>query len=161
VGSEGMIGLPVFLGAATTPTLAFYQIPGRTVRMRSDLFRAEIGRNGALIAVLQRFANAHLVMLAQNIACNSQHSIEQRCARWLLLTHDRMGKDDFVLTQEFLSQMLGVRRASVSVIMHKLQNAGHIHYRRGVITIMDRPGLESAACQCYTVIATAYKAMLA
>lgn len=137
-GREGMVGLPVFLGADTTPTLAFYQIPGITVRMRSDLFRAEIRRSGALVAVLQRFANAHLVMLAQNTGCNSQHTIEQRCARWLLLSHDRMGKSEFSLTQEFLSQMLGVRRASVSVVMHKLQNAGHIHYRRGVITIMDR-----------------------
>jgi CRP-like cAMP-binding protein len=157
VGSEGMVGLPVFLGAQTAPTVAFYQVPGRVVRMRADLFREEIALNGALVSILYRFANAHMIMLTQNIACNSQHSIEQRCARWLLLTHDRMGKDEFVLTQEFLSQMLGVRRAGVSGVMQTLQKAGYIRYTRGLITILDRAGLESVACQCYDVIAKAYK----
>jgi CRP-like cAMP-binding protein len=157
VGREGMVGLPVFLGATMTPTISFYQIPGVAVRMRADAFRAEIGRNGALAAVVQRYANAFLVMLTQNIACNSQHTIEERCARWLLLTHERIGRDEFVLTQELLSQMLGVRRAGVSLVMQTLQKAGYIHYSRGVITIIDRSGLESVACQCYRVIAAAYQ----
>jgi CRP-like cAMP-binding protein len=159
-GNEGMVGLPVFFGAETAPTISFYQVPGIAVRMRSDAFRAEIEQYDALRAVIQQYANAHVTMLSQNIACNSQHTIEERCARWLLLTHDRMGKNEFVLTQEFLSQMLGVRRAGVSVVMQTLQRAGCIHYTRGVITIVDRAGLESSACQCYDMIATAYKQML-
>jgi CRP-like cAMP-binding protein len=156
-GNEGMVGLPVFFGANTAPTISFYQIPGIAVRMRSDAFRAEIERYGALRAVIQSYAQAHFTLLEQNIACNSQHSIEERCARWLLLTHDRMGKNEFVLTQEFLSQMLGVRRAGVSMVMQTLQKEGRIHYSRGLITVLDRAGLESSACQCYDVIATAYK----
>ncbi len=159
VGNEGMVGLPIFFGAETT-TISFYQIPGVAVRMRSDAFRAEIEQNGALTAIIQRYANAHLSMLAQNIACNSQHTIQERCARWLLLTHDRMGSNMFVLTQELLSQMLGVRRAGVSLVMQSLQTAGYIRYSRGVITVLDRAGLESAACQCYSVVADAYKLML-
>jgi CRP-like cAMP-binding protein len=99
-------------------------------------------------------------MLSQNIACNSQHTIKQRCARWLLLTHDRIGKDEFVLTQEFLSQMLGVRRAGVSRVMNSLQTAGIVRYVRGVITVIDRAALESVSCQCYRVIAKAYADML-
>jgi CRP-like cAMP-binding protein len=160
-GNEGMVGLPVFLGAETASTLSFYQIPGVAVRMRAETFRAEIERKSSLAGIVQRYANAHFTMLSQNIACNSQHNIEERCARWLLLTHDRMGKNEFVLTQEFLSQMLGVRRAGVSVVMQTLQKAGCIRYSRGVITILNRAGLESSACQCYDVIATAYKQMLA
>lgn len=159
-GSEGMVGLPVFFGAKTAPTVSFYQIPGIAVRMRSDLFRAEIGRNSALVSILQGYAQAHFTMLSQNIACNSQHTVEQRCARWLLFTYDRMEKNEFLLTQEFLSQMLGVRRAGVSVAMGSLQKAGYVHYRRGLITILDRAGLESVACQCYAVVATAYQQML-
>lgn len=158
-GNEGMVGLPVFLGAETASTLSFYQIAGVAVRMPSAVFRAEIERRAGLAALVQRYANAHLTMLSQNIACNSQHTIEERCARWLLLTHDRIGKNEFVLTQEFLSQMLGVRRAGVSMVMQTLHKAGCIRYSRGVITILDRAGLESTACQCYEVIATAYKQM--
>jgi CRP-like cAMP-binding protein len=160
VGNEGMVGLPVLLGAETTPTISFYQIPGIAVRMRADAFRAEIEQNTGLAAIIKRYANAHITMLAQNIACNSQHTIEQRCARWLLLTHDRIGKNEFILTQEFLSQMLGVRRAGVSVVMQALQKAGYVRYTRGIITVLDRAGLESSACQCYGEIATAYKQML-
>jgi CRP-like cAMP-binding protein len=160
-GREGMVGLPVFLGAATTSTVSFYQIPGVAVRMRADAFRAEISKNGALAAIVLRYANAFMLMLSQNAACNSQHSIEERCARWLLLTHERIGSDEFMLTQEFLSQMLGVRRAGVSLVMQTLQKAGIVYYVRGVITILNRPGLESVACQCYSVIEAAYQNVLA
>jgi CRP-like cAMP-binding protein len=160
VGSEGMVGLPVFLGAPMAHTLSFYQIPGVAVRMSADLFRAEIQRNGALASITQRYANAFMLLLTQNIACNSQHTIEERCARWLLLTHERVGKDEFTLTQELISQMLGVRRAGVNLVMQNLQNAGYIHYVRGVIRILDRAGLESVACQCYATIAEAYQDLL-
>jgi CRP-like cAMP-binding protein len=159
VGREGMVGLPVFFGADTTSTVAFYQIPGVVVRMHCNDFRAEIERNSALEQVIHRFAHAQFIMLAQNVACNSQHSIQQRCARWLLLTHDRIGKDEFILTQEFLSQMLGVRRAGVSTVMQAMQEAGYLRYTRGIITILNRAGLEAIACQCYNVIAKGYKDM--
>jgi CRP-like cAMP-binding protein len=160
VGREGMVGLPVFLGATMTGTIAFYQIPGVVVRMPADLFRAEIQRNGALAELMRRYTNTFMQLLAQNIACNSQHTIEERCARWLLLTHERVGKDEFILTQEFLSQMLGVRRAGVSLVMQTLQKAGYIHYVRGIIRVLDRPGLQSVACQCYHVIEGVYHDLL-
>jgi CRP-like cAMP-binding protein len=160
VGNEGIIGLPVFFGVETTTTKSFYQIAGDAARMRSELFRAEIVRSGALTTILQRYAQAYFAMLAQNNACNNQHPIKQRCARWLLLSHDRAESDQFELTQDFLSQMLGVRRASVNSVMQKLQAAGVIDYRRGIITIVDRAGLENAACECYGIIASEYQRML-
>ena len=159
-GNEGMVGLPVFLGVDQTPTEAFYQIAGEAVRMRSDDFRAEINRNGALVSLLQRYAQFQIVLLSQNAACNSQHHINERCARWLLLTHDRAGDDQFTLTQEFLSQMLGVRRAGVNLVMQTLQNAGCIRYSRGSLHILNRAGLEEAACECYGIIAAEYKRLL-
>jgi CRP-like cAMP-binding protein len=159
-GNEGMVGLPVFLGVDQTPTEAFYQIAGEAARIRSDNFRAEINRNGTLASLLQRYVQAHMMMLSQNAACNGQHTINERCARWLLLSHDRVGEDQFTLTQEFLSQMLGVRRAGVNLVMQTLQNAGYIRYSRGTIHILNRVGLEGAACECYRVIAGEYKRLL-
>jgi CRP-like cAMP-binding protein len=157
VGGEGMVGLPVFMGASMSNTFSFYQIPGVAVRMRADLFRAEIQRNGVLASITQRYANAFMLMLTQNIACNIQHTVEERCARWLLLTHERVGKDEFLLTQDLIGQMLGERRAGVNLVMQTLQKAGLIHYDRGVIRILDRMGLESVACQCLGVITAAYQ----
>jgi CRP-like cAMP-binding protein len=98
--------------------------------------------------------------MAQGMVCNRLHSIAQRCARWLLLTHDRVDADQFPLTQQFLAQMLGVRRASVSAVASKLQKAGLIRYSRGVITVLDRPGLEAAACECYRIIEAEYDRLL-
>jgi CRP-like cAMP-binding protein len=99
-------------------------------------------------------------LVMQSVACNHLHSVEQRCCRWLLLTHDRVDSDEFALTQEFLPQMLGVRRASVSEIAAKLQKAGLINYHRGRITILDRPGLEAGSCECYQVIQQGYERLL-
>jgi CRP-like cAMP-binding protein len=160
VGNEGMVGLAVFLGTDKTATRAFYQVVGNAVRMRSDLFRQEIKQDGALTSILQRYTQAYLAMLAQNVGCNSHHPVQERCARWLLLTHDRIGNDQFVLTQEFISEMLGVRRAGVSIAMQTLQKAGFVHYSRGTITIVNRAGLESAACECYGIITAEYARML-
>lgn len=159
-GNEGMVGLPVFFGVDRTPTLAFCQLAGDAVRLRSKVFQAEIERNGSLMALLQRYAQAYFSMLAQNSACNSQHSIQERCSRWLLLSHDRVVGDEFSLTQEFLSHMLGVRRAGVSVAMQTLQQAGIIRYNRGIITVVDRAALERSACECYAIIADEYKRLL-
>lgn len=152
VGREGMVGLPVFLGCETGPIRAFGQIPGDALRMAAEVFRAEIGRNGPLVQVLNRYTQALFIQVAQVAACNRVHLVEQRCARWLLQTHDRVGADQYLLTQEFLAQMLGIRRAGVSEAAGLLQKAGLIRYARGRITVLDRQGLESAACECYRVV---------
>jgi CRP-like cAMP-binding protein len=160
VGNEGMVGLPVFLGATDTPGVSFSQIPGDALRMKADFFRKITENGGVLAKILHRYTQALMVQISQGTACNRVHSIEQRCARWLLLTHDRVGGDEFMLTQEFLSQMLGVRRATVNEIATKLQEAGYVSYSRGRIRIANREGLESVSCRCYRVIRDEYDRML-
>jgi CRP-like cAMP-binding protein len=160
VGNEGMVGLPVFLGADSMPGRCFSQIPGEALRMPADRFRDAVRRNGAFAAVLHRYVQALFNQVAQTAACNRVHPIEERCARWLLMTHDRAGADRFPLTHEFLSQMLGVRRATVTVVAGMLQRAGLINYRRGVVTVADRPGLEAASCECYRFIRDEFDRLL-
>jgi CRP-like cAMP-binding protein len=152
VGHEGMVGLPVYLGATSSPQAAFCQIPGDAVRLGAADFRQALGRGGALHALLNRFTQATMVQVAQNVVCNRSHSAHVRMARWLLTTQDRVGRDEFPLTQEFLAQMLGVHRPTVSEIAQRIQAEGLIRYRRGVITIADREGLERTACECYRTV---------
>ena len=152
VGREGTTGLPVFNGAASSPLHTFTQIPGDHARLPVAAFRAAAAPGTALHGLLQRFAQAYYVLTAQGAGCNRLHPVEERCARWLLLTHDRVGADTFPLSHEFLGYMLGVRRASVSVAMGTLQHAGVLTYHRGVVTVRDRPGLEGTACECYAII---------
>ena len=156
VGREGMVGLPVFLGGQQTPATAFCQISGRSLRMEADAFRAAVANGSGFSTVLLRYTQALLTQVSQSAACNRVHSIEKRCARWLLSTHDSVDSEFFELTQEFLAEMLGVRRPSVSVAAGILQRAGFIRYSRGRVQIIDRAGLESAACECYGVIAREY-----
>lgn len=160
VGNEGMIGLPVFLGADKSLQQAFAQIPGDAMRMRVDVFKDKVTPGSSLHHLLQRYTQVLFNQVAQSAACNRLHSIEERCSRWLLMTQDRVGKDQFPLTQEFLSQMLGVRRASVTVVSGILQKAGLIQYTRGKITILDRVGLEAASCECYSIIKAEYDHLL-
>ncbi len=160
VGREGMVGLPIFLGSDTMPSRAFGQVPGNALRITAAAFKQEIKRNGPLVRVLNRYTLALFNQVAQTTACNRMHLVEQRCARWLLQTHDRVTSDQFLLTQEFLAQMLGVRRSGVSAAAGLLQKAGLIRYARGRITIVDRPGLESVACECYRVIKREYDRLL-
>lgn len=160
VGNEGMVGLPVFLGTGMVPHQAFVQVPGDAFRIEAAAFREEAERWGPMTRIMQRYTQAIFTQVAQSAACNRLHSVEERCARWLLMTHDRVISDEFPLTQEFLSQMLGVRRASVSVIARLLQHAGLIRYRRGRVTILDRQGLESASCECYHIISSEYERLL-
>lgn len=160
VGNEGMIGLPAFLGAVATPEQAFMQVPGGALRMATDAFRREITPGCPLHALLQRYTQTLMIQMAQGVACNRLHAIEQRCSRWLLMTSDRVHDDTFLLTQEFLAQMLGVRRASVSEVAGGLQNDGLITYTRGVITILDRMGLEAHSCECYFIIRDEFERML-
>lgn len=152
IGNEGIVGLPVFLGADTIPMDAFVQVPGEAERIRADAFRDVVVPGTHMHELLQRYIQAMFVFTAQSEACNRAHGIEQRCSRWILLTHDRVPGDEFSLTQEFLGQMLGVRRASVNWVAQTLQQAGLISYVRGNVTILDREGLEKAACECYQVI---------
>jgi CRP-like cAMP-binding protein len=160
VGNEGMIGLPLFLGTDVTPGTSFSQVPGDALRMSARDFRDAIATSLPFTKMLHRYTQALMVQISQGNACNRVHSLEQRCARWLLLCHDRVGEDKFMLTQEFLSQMLGVRRASVNLVSSTFQQAGFIEYSRGRIRILDRKGLESACCECYTVIRQEYDRML-
>jgi CRP-like cAMP-binding protein len=152
IGREGMAGLPVFLGVPASPNTVFAQIPGVALRMRADHLHEVLTGDGELHGQLHRYIQATMVLLAQNVACNRLHSTEERAARWLLMTADRVDADRFPLTQEFLAQMLGVRRATVSLTAGLLHHAGLISYRRGVITIDDRAGLHDAACECYDIV---------
>jgi CRP-like cAMP-binding protein len=119
-----------------------------------------IQQSRALVDLLHRYTQALFTQVSQSAACNSLHSIEERCGRWLLMTHDRVETDEFVLTQEFLAIMLGVRRASVAEVAGKLQQAGLIHYQRGQMRVLDRKGLEATSCECYGVIRAEYERLL-
>jgi CRP-like cAMP-binding protein len=152
VGREGMVGLPAFLEADRAPGRALCQIPGTALRMSVDRFHACVGRIDSLRISLLRYTNVVMAMMAQAAACNRSHDTKARMARWLLMMHDRVDGDEFPLTQEFLGQMLGVRRPAVSVAGSALQGEGRIKYTRGTITVCDRDGLEKAACECYARI---------
>jgi CRP-like cAMP-binding protein len=160
VGREGMVGLPSFLGVDSIPGEAFCQVAGRALRLPADVLRQEVRDHGTLRDLLQRYTQAHINQIAQSAACSRAHSIDERCARWLLITHDQVGADQFTLTQQFLAMMLGVRRAGVNAAASILQRAGYIRYSRGAITITDRPGLESASCSCYRVVRDEFERLL-
>jgi CRP-like cAMP-binding protein len=152
IGREGMVGLPVFLGAASSPHAAFCQIPGRAAKVTAHGLRRVLADGGTLHQALSRYTQATMVQIAQNVVCNSTHATVQRAARWLLTTRDRIGGEEFLLTQEFLGQMLGVRRPTASDTARQLQAAGLIRYSRDEITITDGPGLERASCSCYGIV---------
>ena len=161
VGREGMAGTPVVLGVRVAHVQAIAQVPGRAVRMDAERFSTQLRQgDGVLFPLLLRYAQALHEQTAQSVACNRRHAIEERCARWLLMTADRVGADQFPLTQEFLAFMLGVRRASVTVAAGMLQLAGLIEYNRGKITVLDRARLESASCECYRVVRRRYDKLL-
>ena len=153
VGNEGMVDLAVLLDAEASPNQTLCQMPGAACRLPAAALSEAVAVRPAVRRLLHRYAQAYLTQVAQGAACNRLHGIEQRCARWLLMTHDRVGgADTFPLKQEFLGIMLGVRRAGVSVAAGALQDAGLIRYRRGSIRVLDREGLEAATCECYGVI---------
>ena len=160
VGNEGMVGIPVFLGTESTNGRAFWQVPGEAMRMKAEVLREEIKNGGPLVSLLQGYTQSLFSMLSQHTACNRLHAIEARCARWLLMSHDRVIGDEFMLTQEFLSQMLGTRRASVNAVARVLKDAGAIEYQRGIISILDRPKLEAISCECYEIIRKEYDRIL-
>jgi CRP-like cAMP-binding protein len=152
VGNEGMLGTPVFLGAERGAMKAVCQVAGQALRMRSEGFRHSLVEHPDLADMVRRYTQGMINQISQTTACNHVHSVQQRMCRWLLTTHDRVGADEFHLTQEFLAQMLGVRRPSVTVAAGILQRAGAIAYQRGRIRIVDRAGLEAASCECYETL---------
>ena len=162
IGNEGMVGSPLFLGSTSMSEREFcqVQVPGMLLRMDATIFREEMAKRGAFQDVVQLYIQALFSQLTQQVACNGLHSINERCSRWLLLTLDRVGTDEFPMTQEFLSQMLGVRRASVTLAAGALQNAGFIRYRLGRITVLDREGVEATACECYRVLRDEFDRLL-
>lgn len=149
VGKQGMLGVPLLLGTNQTPLQVIIQVPGNALRMKADVFKAEVDWGCPLHTLLLRYMQTLLNQISQTAACNRFHSVEARCCRWLLMTHDCAESDYFPLTHEFLSYMLGVRRASVSEVAATLQRSGLIDYHRGQIAIRDRKGLETSACECY------------
>ena len=152
VGNEGFVGIPVLFGDKQAPTSVYMQVAGASLKMKADLFRAEMNRNAHMQSVMLHYAHAFFNQVAQTAACNSFHLLEQRCCRWLLMTQDRMQSNDFPLTQEFLAMMLGVRRAGVTDAANALKRDGLINYARGSVTVLDRAGMEKRACECYGVI---------
>jgi CRP-like cAMP-binding protein len=150
IGNEGVVGLPLVLGDDRTPTSVYVQVPGAGLRMKAALFNKELARSVSMRTVMLHYSHAFFNQVAQSAACNQFHSI-QRCCRWLLMTHDRMQSDEFLLTQEFLAMMLGVQRTGVTAAAGALQRAGLIRYKRGNVTIVDRRGLIKRSCECYGV----------
>ena len=160
VGREGMVGVPLFLGLDGDATRAICQVAGDAWRLRAGAFREALARGGHLPALLGRYTQALLAMAMQGAVCNRVHPVEERCARWLLMVHDRVDGDQLLLTHEFLAEMLGVRRASVTVVMGQLQGAGLLTYHRGTVIIRDREGLEAATCECYAKLAAQFDRLL-
>ena len=160
IGNEGFVGLPVFLGATTSPGRALVQVAGRGVRLDIAVFRREAHREGRLRQLLERYTQAFMTQVSQTTACNRAHSITQRLARWLLIVRDRVNRNEFPLTHEFLGQMLGVRRATVSDTAAALQRVKLISYHRGVVTIRNGRGLEREACECYRLVRQEFERLL-
>ena len=153
VGSEGAVGASVFFGQRFADCDVVVQVTGPDAQaMSADVFIEEMDKHGALFNRVVRYNQALMSQIMQTTVCNSLHSAEQRCCRWLLMTHDRVGADEFPLTQEFLATMLGVRRPTITLIANSLQQAGLIQYRRGAVRIADRAKLEVASCECYETI---------
>lgn len=161
IGSEGFAGFEVVLGGKTAVNRALVQLAGSASRIPVAALQEKIQEWSPLQDLLLSYVRFFLIQALQSAACNTLHTVDERCAKWLLMAHDRAGHEDtFHLTQEFLAEMLGVHRPSVTIVARTLQNAGLIRYSRGVITITDRKGLEEAACDCYVVVRQALERIL-
>lgn len=161
VGNEGMIGVPLVLGTMQIPLRAVTQVSGEALRIPAAVFQAELGQSSFLYSLLLRYTQTLMSQIAQTVACTRLHSEEERCCFLLALTQDRIGLDELPLTQESLSSLVGVRRADVKAIATTLERAGLIHYQRSKICILDRPGLEAAACDCYHTLKVEFDRLFA
>jgi CRP-like cAMP-binding protein len=160
VGNEGILGISLFMGGETTPSRAVVQSAGHAFRLKAALLKNEFGRFGPTMHLLLRYTQALITQMAQTAVCNRHHSVDQQLCRWLLLSLDRLQTNDLSMTQELIANMLGVRREGVTAAAGKLQAAGLIQYRRGRITVLDRPGLEARSCECYQVVKTEFDRLL-
>jgi len=160
VGNEGMVGIALFMGGGTTPSRALVQSAGHALRLDGNTLKREFDRGGAMQHLLLRYTQALITQMSQTAVCNRHHSVEQQLCRWLLLSLDRLPSNELSMTQELIANMLGVRREGVTEAAGKLQAAGLIHYNRGRITVLDRPGLELQACECYAVVKKEFDRLL-
>jgi CRP-like cAMP-binding protein len=152
VGNEGIVGIALFMGGNTTPSSAVVQTAGHAYRLERHLLKREFNRAGSMQQLLLRYTQGLITQMTQTAACNRHHSVEQRLCRWLLLTLDRVASHELVMTQELVAGMLGVRREGITEVAGNLQRDGFIQYRRGHITVLERSGLETRACECYAVV---------
>jgi CRP-like cAMP-binding protein len=160
VGNEGVLGVALFMGGATTPSRAVVQTGGFGYRLPVHILMEEFNRAGHVMRLLLRYTQALLTHMAQTAVCNRHHSVEQQLCRWLLLTLDRLASNELTMTQELISNMLGVRREGVTEAAGRLQGHGYISYRRGHITVLDRAGLEQHVCECYGVVKKEFTRLL-
>lgn len=152
IGIDGVVGVPILLGTGAFPGRTFIQIAGSGFRIDAKLLKEEFERTGDLRRHLQRYVQGYIVQIAQTAVCNRLHTIEERLARWLLTCRDRMDSDRLALTHDFLGQMLGSPRTTVTLAAGLLHRAGLINYTRGIVTIQNRNGLEKTACECYGIV---------
>ena len=152
VGNEGILGISLFMGGETTPSRAVVQSAGYGYRLKAQVLKEEFQRFGPMLHLLLRYTQALITQMAQTAVCNRHHSVDQQLCRWLLLSLDRLESNELAMTQELIANMLGVRREGVTEAAGKLQDAGLIRYRRGRITVLDRPELEARSCECYQVV---------
>jgi len=161
VGHEGIVGVSLFMGGESTPSRAVVQSAGTGFRLEAKILMKEFNRAGTVLHLLLRYTQALLTQMAQTAVCNRHHSLDQQLCRWLLLSLDRLPSNELVMTQELIANMLGVRREGVNEAAGKLHKAGVIRYRRGHITVLDRPALEGRTCECYAVVKKEYDRLLA
>jgi CRP-like cAMP-binding protein len=160
IGREGMSAFPLLMGASATANVCYCQVRGDAIKIPANVFHELTATDAGFRQVLDRYLQAYVNMLGQLAACNRLHSVYERCARWLLMTRDRVETDHLPLTQEFLAMMLGTGRSGVAIAAATFQQAGFINYSHGTITILDRPGLENAACECYEVAREQFAGLL-
>ncbi len=162
IGNEGVVGIGAIFGRETANGESLVQVPGTDAWALSvSTFRAEVEQSTALALIINRYLQAFLVMVLQSTACNSLHTAEERCARWLLMTRDRVGANEFPMTQELLAVMLGVRRPTVTLILQKLGLRGVIRYSRGRLEVANGPELERVSCECYATVKAEFDRLLA
>ncbi|PVZ82376.1 Crp/Fnr family transcriptional regulator [Serratia sp. S1B] len=160
VGNEGIVGVSLFMGGGTTPSRGVVQSAGHAYRLKAKAMRAEFDRGGPVLHLLLRYTQALITQMTQTAVCNRHHTLDQQLCRWLLLSLDRLHGSEVLMTQELISNMLGVRREGVTHAALKLQNAGLIHYTQGRINVLDRAGLEHRSCECYAVVKKEYDRLL-
>ena len=160
VGNEGIVGISLFMGGESTPSRAVVQSAGHGFRLKAQATKDEFNRSGPVMHLLLRYTQALITQMAQTAVCNRHHSLDQQLCRWLLLSLDRLHGSELVMTQELIANMLGVRREGVTEAAHRLQEAALIRYARGHISVLDRKGLETRVCECYSVVKKEYDRLL-